>query len=50
LWRLPLLLVQVNTENNRTRLFYVLTPLITDSNGLTFLLIPATNLDETKNI
>jgi hypothetical protein len=41
---------QVNSENNTIRIFYVFTHLIMESNGLTILFIPATNLDDTKTI
>jgi hypothetical protein len=46
--RRPLLLVQVNIEKQRIRILYVFTHLITDSNGLIVLFIPATNLDDTN--
>jgi hypothetical protein len=48
--RCPLLLVQVHTENDIKRIFYIFTHLVTDVNGLSVLFIPATNLDDTKTI
>jgi hypothetical protein len=48
--RHPLILVQVNIDNDRIKIFYVFTHLITDSIVvfLNFLFIPATNLDDTN--
>jgi hypothetical protein len=45
-WRPVLLLVLVNIEHHRIKIFYVFTYLITYSNGLTVHFIPVTNLDD----
>jgi hypothetical protein len=47
--RCLLLLVQLNTENNKIRIFNLFTHLITDSN-VVHCTVPATNLDDTKTI